>query len=64
MATTPPALLRRGRCFIEPLFGDVWYAMVRFGRWESILDRPTPPVSMHVSHATALWAKASPLPSP
>ena len=27
---------------MEPLSADIWYALVRFGRWEDILARPEP----------------------
>jgi len=56
--STPKALARSGASFIEPLFADLWYVMVRFGKWAAILERETPAEGLYVSHATALWAKS------
>jgi ABC-type phosphate/phosphonate transport system substrate-binding protein/tetratricopeptide (TPR) repeat protein len=70
LSTTPATLRARYADFVEPLFADIWFALVRFGKWDDILARPLPPlrgpvpdvgavsnrnfVSVAISH----WAKA------
>ena len=56
MRNTPRAVLERCPDFVEPLMADVWYVLVRFGRWAAILDRATP--ESPVALAAALWAKS------
>jgi hypothetical protein len=59
IAEAPPELLARWPDWIEPLFSNVWYVLVRFGRWQEILERAVPAAIDHcVSRATGWWAKA------
>ena len=44
ISTTPLRLRLQYADFVEPLYADIWYALVRFGQWDEILARPTPPL--------------------
>mmetsp|Transcript_62630 Transcript_62630/g.197761 ORF Transcript_62630/g.197761 Transcript_62630/m.197761 type:complete len:544 (-) Transcript_62630:96-1727(-) len=53
LATTPPSLLKRYEDFVEPVLADVWYVLVRFGRFAEILARPLPPLEAAAAAAGA-----------
>jgi tetratricopeptide (TPR) repeat protein len=44
LSSTPKALRERYCEFVEPLGADLWFVLVRFGRWKEVLKRPEPPL--------------------
>jgi tetratricopeptide (TPR) repeat protein len=37
---TPPSMLEREIEYMEPYLSDIWHVLIRFGKWQEILDRP------------------------
>ena len=63
LETTPTALLDKYIAFLEPQMAMPWHALVRFGKWEALLQRPLPfdtdtSGKFIVCQTTALYAKA------
>ena len=58
ISDTPAELVAMWVDWIEPLFANIWYVLVRFGLWDEVLGRTLPRAELCVSRATAYWAKA------
>lgn len=56
--TVPDAFIRETGWFVEGIMPTDYHVMIRFGRWEDILDRPEPADWLLVSNAVHHYARS------